>query len=190
MEINCSKPCKVHPAQSRRAVGARRFAFGACALLALVSVAAIEAAAQTNAAPNRATASPPPPTPVGVWYDDTGQGAVEILPCGEKLCGRIFWLKEPAADNGQPLTDGLNPDPRLRQRSICGLQVIGDLKLQSNGAWDTGWIYDPKEGKSYDVEIRLRAPDRLQVKGYLGVKFLSETFHWQRAPTELPRCTT
>ena len=70
------------------------------------------------------------------------------------------------------------------------MQVIGDLKLQQNGAWDTGWIYDPKEGKSYDVEIMLRGPDRLQVKGYMGVKFLSETFVWQRAPADLPRCST
>ena len=51
-----------------------------------------------------------------------------------------------------------------------------------------GWIYDPKDGKAYDVEIRLQAPDRLQVKGYLGIKMLSETFVWQRAPTDLPRC--
>lgn len=189
MEFDCSKPCSVHPAQSRGAAGARRFAFGACALLGLMAVGAIEVAAQTNAAPNGATAPLPPSSPVGLWYDDTGKGAVEILPCGQKLCGRIFWLKEPAANDGQPLTDALNPDPRLRQRAICGLQVIGDLELQPNGAWDTGWIYDPKEGKSYDVEIRLRAPDRLQVTGYIGVKFLSETFYWQRAPSELPRCT-
>ncbi len=158
-------------------------------LFALLSTVAVEPAAQT-AAPKGPPAAPlPPPSPVGVWYDDTGKGAIEISPCGERLCGRIFWLKEPAAADGQPLTDVFNPDPRLRQRSICGLQVIGDLKLQPNGAWDTGWIYDPKEGKSYDVEIKLRTPDRLQVKGYLGVKFLSETFFWQRAPTELPRCS-
>lgn len=166
---------------------ARRFALTAGALLILISTAVIEAKAQT-AAQKRASVPPPPPGPTGIWYDDTGQGAVEILPCGDRLCGRIVWLQETLSQNGQPLTDELNPDPRLRNRPICGLQVIGDLKLQAGGVWDQGWIYDPKEGKTYDVEIRLRSPDQLQVKGYLGVKFLSETFIWQRAPAEIQRC--
>lgn len=131
---------------------------------------------------------PPTTDPGGIWYDDTGQGAIEIAPCGAFLCGRIVWLRDPLTKTGRPQTDALNPDPAQRQRPICGLQVIGDLKPQTNGAWDKGWIYDPKEGKSYDVEIRLRAPDRLQVKGYLGVKFLSETFTWSRAPAQIQRC--
>jgi len=164
----------------------RRFAFGIAASISLLSGAAIGAGAQTAPPKVPPTA---PPTPVGIWFDDTGQGAIEIAPCGQSLCGRIIWLKEMTDEKGQPLTDGFNPDPRNRERPICGLQIIGDLKLQPNGAWDEGWIYDPKEGKSYDVEISLRAPDRLQVKGYLGVKFLSESFVWQRAPAELPRCT-
>lgn len=130
--------------------------------------------------------TPPPMT--GVWYDDTGNGAVEIMPCGDRLCGRIVWLRNPTDKAGRPVTDSLNPDPAQRQRPVCGLQVIGDLKPQRDGAWDEGWIYDPKEGKSYDVQLTLRARDRLQVMGYIGTKFLSETFIWTRAPAELKRC--
>lgn len=165
--------------------GARRFAFALAAALAFLPAATCGAAGQTATANPTA---PPPPSPVGIWFDDTAQGAIEIARCGEMLCGRIVWLKEPTSESGEPLTDELNPDPRRRQRPICGLQIIGGLEPQPNGAWDKGWIYDPKEGKSYDVEIMLRDPDRLQVKGYLGLKFLSETFIWQRAPAELPRC--
>lgn len=124
----------------------------------------------------------------GVWYDDTGQGAVEIGTCRDRLCGRIVWLREPVDKAGRPLTDGLNSDPARRQRPICGLAVIGDLKRQSSGVWDEGWIYDPKQGKQFDVELKLRAADALQVTGYLGFKFLSETFVWRRAPADLKRC--
>ena len=124
----------------------------------------------------------------GVWYDDTGDGAVEIGPCGNRLCGRIVWLKAPVAADGAPLTDGRNPDPNRRARPICGLDVIGDLRRQRNGSWDEGWIYDPKDGKSYDLELKLRGPDRLVVTGYMGVKFLSETFVWTRAPATIERC--
>jgi uncharacterized protein (DUF2147 family) len=124
----------------------------------------------------------------GIWYDDTGQGAVEIGTCRDRLCGRIVWLREPVDKAGRPLTDGFNSDPARRQRPICGLPVIGDLKRQGSGAWDEGWIYDPKQGKQFDVELKLRTADALQVTGYLGFKFLSETFVWRRAPADLKRC--
>ena len=124
----------------------------------------------------------------GIWYDDTGKGAVEITPCGDRLCGRIVWLRPETDKAGRPLTDGLNSDPARRSRPICGLEILGDVKQQADGSWDQGWIYDPKEGKSYDVELKLRGPSQLQVTGYLGVKFLSETMLWKRAPADLKRC--
>jgi uncharacterized protein (DUF2147 family) len=110
------------------------------------------------------------------------------MPCGDRLCGRIVWLKDPTDRAGRPLTDGYNPDARKRRQPICGLQVLGDLKRVGGDTWDAGWIYDPKDGKSYDAEIKPRGPDRLQVTGYLGVKFLSESFIWTRAPDTTPRC--
>ncbi len=172
---------------------ANYWALSIFSIIALTAVGHVAEAQQPgrNAAPAKTAPAPmPPPVPdtTGIWIDDTGQGAIEILPCGQQLCGRIVWLKDPLAKNGRPLTDALNPNTGQRQRPICGLQVIGNLQAQSGGAWDNGWIYDPKEGKSYDVEIMLRAPDKLQVKGYLGVKFLSETFVWTRAPAQLQRC--
>lgn len=138
-----------------------------------------------------AAAQPPrPPAEAGLWYDDTGKGAVEIASCGQVLCGRIVWLKEPNNAAGKPLTDKLNPEPDKRGRAICGLQVLGGLKRQGDGTLDEGWVYDPKEGKSYDVAIEMNGPDRLAVTGYLGVKFLSRTLSWTRAPANLPRCAT
>lgn len=124
----------------------------------------------------------------GVWLDDTGQGAIEITPCGDRLCGRVVWLREPADQAGRPIVDANNPDPGRRRRPVCGLPVIGDLVRQNDGSWDRGWIYDPKVGKSYDVELRLNAPERLTVTGYVGIKLLSETFVWTRAPAALERC--
>lgn len=136
-----------------------------------------------------ATASQEPamqPSPVGVWIDHTGRGAVEIAQCGPGLCGRIVWMKQPLDKAGRPLRDSMNENVRLRDRSICGLQVIGGVQPMRDGSWDRGWIYDPEQGESFDVELRLRAPDVLQVKGYKGLKFLSETYQWRRA-VELPQ---
>jgi uncharacterized protein (DUF2147 family) len=126
----------------------------------------------------------------GIWYDDTGRGAVELVPCGQKLCGRIVWLKEEVNAEGKPLVDRYNPNPARRTTPICGLQVVGDAQKLSDGTWDQGWIYDPKTGSSYNVAISLQQPDQLKVTGYKGIKLLSKSFVWTRAPADLPRCGT
>ena len=125
---------------------------------------------------------------VGVWIDHTGRGAVEVSRCGSALCGHIFWLEKTTGANGKPLTDGYNPDQTLRNRPICGLQIIGDAKPVAGGAFDNGWIYDPEDGKRYSVEIKLVAPNKLSVHGYAGLKFLGETFAWTRASASLVKC--
>jgi uncharacterized protein (DUF2147 family) len=144
-----------------------------------------KAAPQTKAAGPAQAGAPP----AGIWIDHTGRGAVEIQPCPEGLCGRIVWMQQPNDKAGQLLRDERNGDRAKRNQPICGLQIIGGLKLQPDGSWDNGWIYDPEQGEKFDVELRLRSPDQLQVKGYKGVKFLSETYQWKRAATPPePRC--
>jgi uncharacterized protein (DUF2147 family) len=131
------------------------------------------------------------PREVGIWYDDTGKGAVKIEVCTPTtLCGKIYWLKEPMTAQGQPKIDRYNPEPTMRKRSICGLPVLGNLEQLSEGGFDNGWVYDPKEGKSYSVALELIAPDKLQVTGYKGMKFLGKSFIWTRAPDDLPACTS
>ncbi len=172
--------------------------------LALLLAALIVSAAHAQQQPARkgaqaAVPAVPPTTPHGVWIDHTGRGAVEITPCvpdaapgtpeAANLCGRIVWMKEPNDPKGQPIRDTLNKNAARRSQPICGLQIIGDVKPQPNGSWDKGWIYDPEQGSSFDLEIQLRNPETLQVKGYMGVKFLSETFVWRRAKELPPKCT-
>jgi uncharacterized protein (DUF2147 family) len=111
-------------------------------------------------------------SPTGLWYDHTGRGAVEITDCNGKLCGRIVWVKDANHKEG------------------CGFQIIGDVKPVAGGKWDGGWIIDPEKDPKhkYDVEITPQG-DKLKVMGYAGVKFLSETMIWTRAPANLQRCT-
>lgn len=130
----------------------------------------------------------------GIWFNNSGKGAVEIRPCAtsgrdaNKLCGFIVWLKNPNFKNGKPLFDGYNTDPSKRHRPICGLPVLGALKRVSGGGYDYGWVYDPEQGQAFDAAIQLSSPDRLILTGYKGVKFFSKSFVWKRAPADLPRC--
>lgn len=140
-----------------------------------------------------AEAQQPSPTlqEAGVWVNDLGDGAVEIYICQDKanrLCGRIVWLKEPLNAQGVPKRDRYNPKEAMQNRPICGLPVLGNLARESDGGFDSGWIYDPKAGKSYSAAIRLAQRDQLVVTGYLGMKFMGKSFTWTRAPADLPRC--
>lgn len=106
----------------------------------------------------------------GVWFDQTGRGAVEVTNCGANLCGRLVWLKNEKDVRG------------------CGLQILGDVKPVAGGKWDNGWIYDPDDDKKYSVELTPIGADKLKVLGYAGSKFFSETMIWKRAPADLKRC--
>lgn len=147
--------------------------------MALALAPALLAASLLTGAP--AASQPPLSDVVGLWIDHTGRGAVEIKPCGATLCGHIAWLKDPNQPNGKPLVD-------KKGRPVCGLQIIGEVKRQSDGSWDGGWIYDPEEDEQYSVELKLKSADSLQVLGYLGVKLLGETYVWTRATQAQQRC--
>ena len=109
-------------------------------------------------------------SPLGVWIDHTGRGAVEITDCNGKLCGHVAWVKDPKDADG------------------CGEQIIGDVKPVGGGTWDKGWIYDPDSNSKYDVELTPKG-DTMRVVGYAGTKWLSETMTWKRAPTDLQKCS-
>ena len=112
-------------------------------------------------------------SPYGVWIDQTGRGAVEITDCGGKLCGKLVWFKDPK-----------------NEKEGCNFQIIGNVRPVGGNKWDNGWIVDPDKdpNKKYDVEITPQGDQKLKVMGYAGMKFLSETMTWTRAPADLQKC--
>lgn len=126
---------------------------------------------------------------IGVWFDDTGDGAVEIFRCNDRLCGRIVWLRDPLNAQGKPKSDFYNPDPSQRQRPICGLPILSNLRRMTDGSWDYGTVYDPKKGSQHEAAIKLLRPDKLQLTGFGLGRLLSKSFIWTRAPADLQLCT-
>jgi uncharacterized protein (DUF2147 family) len=163
------------------------------ALAAIVGTATPLAAQSSKRPPAAPPAAVVPSNPyVGLWVDHTGDGVVEIASCSpeeaNKLCGRIVWLRAPTDSAGRPLTDGNNPEPAHRTRPICGLPILGALAAQPDGTYDTGWIYDPRQGKAFDVSLSLLEPERMQVMGYKGIKLFNKKFVWSKTTANVPRC--
>jgi len=124
---------------------------------------------------------------VGLWITPENDCKIEIFESGSKYCGRITWLKEPLyrADDdrgmaGRPVVDRDNPNPNLRSRPLIGLQLIEGFTYIGKNIWEKGTIYNPNNGKTYRCKMILSAPNRLEVRGFIGIPLLGATSVWTR----------
>jgi uncharacterized protein (DUF2147 family) len=125
--------------------------------------------------------------PTGEWWAEGGSAQVQIQHCDDGLCGRVVWLRHPHDTEGCGVSDEQNPDPALRSRPIEGLQVIGGLTLDGDASaqtWSGGWIYDPTSGRTYSASVRMRDPNRLDLRGYMGFELIGRTSRWIRVGSE------
>lgn len=115
---------------------------------------------------------------LGTWTTEDGSSRIAFEPCGDKVCGRVAWLKEPNdPETGRPLTDKNNPEAALRARPILGLPIFPGLTAD-DGQW-TGKVYNADDGKTYEVTVKRKALDKLEVEGcMLAVLCRGET--WTR----------
>jgi uncharacterized protein (DUF2147 family) len=125
---------------------------------------------------------------LGRWNTEDRDAVIEIYGCYGKYCGRIVWVDEPVysaedrnGKEGQPKVDENNPDFRLRNRPIVGLQIMYDFSFDGEAAWKGGKIYDPERGKTYKGMMTLVSPNTLNVKGYVVIPLLGRTTTWTRA---------
>ncbi len=126
---------------------------------------------------------------LGTWLtepgDKGGRAHVRITRDGDTFSGRIVWLEEPdfpagEPRAGQPKVDLENPDPALRERPIVGLAILHGFSYDGSGVWSGGTIYDPANGKTYKARITLDGPDRLDLRGYVGIPLFGRTSTWKR----------
>lgn len=107
----------------------------------------------------------------GTWITEAGDGNVEIYENNGKIFGKIVWLKK-----GADTKDTHNPDAKLRDRKLIGVNLLSGLTKKGD-KYEGGKIYDPKSGKTYKCAIWLDGKE-LKVRGILGVFHSTQT--WKR----------
>lgn len=117
---------------------------------------------------------------VGIWLSASGEGKIQIYKEGDRYFGKLYWMKEPNGPKGNPKLDSNNPDPALRNRPLLGSVILKNFRY-NNGEWSDGHIYDPKNGKEYKSYMRLKDPQTLSLRGYIGISLLGRTELWKRA---------
>jgi uncharacterized protein (DUF2147 family) len=62
------------------------------------------------------------------------------------------------------------------------------LRPSGQDTWDSGTIYDPSSGWTYQCTATLDGTNRLLLRGYLGVRLLGRTTTWLRVGAEERTC--
>lgn len=119
---------------------------------------------------------------VGIWWNEEKTSKIEISKKDGKYIGTIVYMIPEKYEDGQPPKDDKNPDARLRTRPIIGIQILNDFKYSSKDKeWNSGKIYDPKSGKTYDCYAWLENDDLLKLKGFVaGIRMLGRSSEWYR----------
>lgn len=116
---------------------------------------------------------------LGEWLTGEGTSKILIYKCGEEYCGKISWLKEPEKD-GKPRGDDKNPEERLRNQPLMGMEIMTGFSFDGEDTWKGGKIYDPKSGNTYSGKMTLADPKTLNLRGYILVPLLGRTETWTR----------
>jgi uncharacterized protein (DUF2147 family) len=61
-----------------------------------------------------------------------------------------------------------------------GLNLVGSFTYAGENLWEGGFIYDPREGKTYKCKMTLETPDNLKVRGFIGIALIGKTNNWTR----------
>ncbi|MFK7841113.1 MAG: DUF2147 domain-containing protein [Sphingorhabdus sp.] len=112
----------------------------------------------------------------GNWMTQERDAVIKISKCGATVCGRIYKYLVPPPD-GAGQKDVNNPNKKLRSRTLLGMAILTGFK--PDGKIWRGKIYDPKNGKTYRSEVRLKSQNRLEMKGC--VAFFCQAQNWARA---------
>ena len=128
----------------------------------------------------------------GLWINNKDVGkqkfAVMIEDCGNKLCGRLYWLKKPLSASGLPKRDKHNPNEALRDRPLCGLQILTGFQYAGDSTWNAGEIYNPDDGLTFSSTMKLAPEGSLKIRGYVGISLFGKTLEWVRPTEEITRC--
>ena len=118
-------------------------------------------------------------SPIGLWKNE--DATFEIFENDGKLGARVVALREPTTPEGKEKTDIHNPDPSKRDRPILGLVFMSGFVKRSDVRWENGTIYDPKSGNTYSCFMELDGPDKIKVRGFIGISLIGRTDIWTRA---------
>lgn len=117
---------------------------------------------------------------LGKWKtvdDETGQAKsiVEVYEKGGKVYGKVVEILRPEHKK-DICTKCEGAD---KNKPILGMIIINGLE-KDDAEYNGGTILDPQNGKKYKCYIALESPDKLKLRGYIGLSIMGRTQYWTR----------
>jgi len=110
---------------------------------------------------------------IGKFWTPEKDGTIEVYKAGSKYYGKIVTGKDPQKDFK-------NPNLKLRNRDVIGMEFMFDFVFDGNQTWDNGRIYDPNSGTTYKCKMWLTENNDLKIRGYVGFSLLGRTEEFER----------
>ena len=119
---------------------------------------------------------------LGEWLTKKKDGKILIYKKNGKYYGKVSWQKTDIdPETGKEKRDKHNPDPDKRDRLLQGMDIVLGMEWDPDDKrWEDGEVYNPENGKSYSAYLELVNPNKLKLRGYLGVSLLGKSTYWRR----------
>jgi len=130
---------------------------------------------ETNLGADPLETSYPAETIEGKWWTEGKEGLMKI----EKTkSGRYQVIVVSGTDEKK--NDVNNPNPKFRERKLKGIVIMWNLKFE-DGEYVDGYCYNPRDGNTYRVKMKILGQNSLRIRGYLLVPLLGQSQDWVRA---------
>lgn len=117
---------------------------------------------------------------LGKWKtvdDETGEAKsiVEVYEKGGKIYGKVVEILR--AEHKKDVCSKC--EGADKNKPILGMVIISGLKKEDS-EYNGGTVLDPENGKKYKCYITLESPDKLKLRGYIGLSIMGRTQYWTR----------
>jgi uncharacterized protein (DUF2147 family) len=119
---------------------------------------------------------------LGTWLNQEATGKITLYKENGKYFGKLVWLRTPLDSITKlPRTDKENPDAKLKSVPLIGMINMKNFTFDGKEEWSGGTIYDPKNGKTYKCYIQFDGPNKLKIRGYIGISLLGRNTFWTKS---------
>ena len=117
----------------------------------------------------------------GKWNsfnEDTNEieSVIEVYKKDNKAYAKIVEITDPERKDATCI----KCKGKRKNQKILGMDILTGLK-KDDDEWSGGKILDPKNGKEYKCYIKLKDPNTLKLRGYIGISLIGRTAIWKRA---------
>lgn len=120
---------------------------------------------------------------LGKWETVENNLIVEVYKAGLEYRAKLVWFKNSdyKTNPQENWRDVKNPDAKLRQRKILGMEVLQHLVYNPDeNRWEEGSIYDSTTGRTWDSSAWISKDGFLNVHGFWHWEFFGKTIFFKK----------